>query len=78
MPEVHERSLEIVSTTEDNHVVVELAATDPDTDYITLVVTQLPAHGKLYKVNADGTKGDQILEYSDWEVRASAYRVPLR
>ena len=68
--QAHPRSLEIFNTTEDKSVVIELSATDPDTEYLSLTLVELPTKGKLYTMNADGTKGTEIQQYSEWEVGA--------
>lgn len=48
------------NATEDTPALITLGATDGDGDSLTCAITSLPAHGKLYQVNPDGTRGGQI------------------
>ncbi|TLM80423.1 MAG: PKD domain-containing protein, partial [Actinobacteria bacterium] len=48
------------NATEDAPALITLGATDGDGDSLSCAITSLPAHGKLYQVNPDGTRGGQI------------------
>ena len=46
---------------------IDLVATDPETATLGVVINELPSHGKLYRVNSDGSKGEEItLPFSPW------------
>ena len=56
---------------EDGELVnISLQATDADSQFISLFITKLPAHGLLYKTAPGMTgRGDEIVQpYSEWEV----------
>ena len=59
------------SLDEDSQASITLTASDPDTEFLTIVITELPSHGTLYMSDyATGATGNAIAQYSEWEVVA--------
>jgi hypothetical protein len=57
------------ATDEDVPTNITLYANDIDSDFVAIFITDLPAHGTLYKVEEDGSRGDEIaISYSSWDV----------
>ena len=56
---------------EDGALDIELEGVDPDSDFLTIVMSQIPLHGKLFLVNADGSTGNEVSAFSEAEVISS-------
>ena len=52
-------------TDEDTEIEITLYAQDSDSEFITLLVTDLPAHGKLYTLQDDGSRGAEVQQYGE-------------